>query len=89
MVILKDWKTGGNLDKKLRSCNVNGPVLSVHSDLMCLWDCVTVGWFWFFLAESGRFWGDKTRAFLLSWVLEVKKPKPFYLIEFSLGDFVN
>ena len=43
---------------KLKCCNVNGPLFSVHSDLMCLWDLRKGwGWFLFFLEIAEVFWG--------------------------------
>ena len=73
---------------KLKCCNVNRALFIVHSDLMCLWDLHNWGDFCFFVEEWKFFEGNKTHVFLLPWVTEAKKPKPFYLIEFSLGEFV-
>ena len=77
---------------KLKCFNVNRPLFGVHSDLMCHWSLHN-SWviFCFFVLfwESGSFWeGSKTHIFLLPGVTKAKKPKPLYLIEFSLGEFV-
>ena len=72
----------------LKRCNVNGPLFSVHSYLMCLWDLRKRGVIFVFSRERKFFEENKTRVFLLSWITEAKKPKPFYLIEFSLWEFV-
>ena len=69
------------LSVTLKCCNVNRSLFSIHSDLMCLW-------YFCFLAERKFFEGNKTCVFLLSWATETNKPKPFYLIEFSLDEFV-
>ena len=91
-IIHKMWWRNFFQTVKLKRFNVNRPLFSVHSDLMCLWDLRNSGViFCFFVLfwESGSFWGgSKTRVFLLPGVTKAKKPKPLYLIEFSLGEFV-
>ena len=78
---------------KLKCCNVNGPLLSVHSNLMYLWGLYKGGViFAFFQWDRGRIWNSGasgTCVFLLSWVIEAQKPKTFYLIEFSIGEFLK
>ena len=78
---------------KLKCCNVNGPLLSVHSNLMCLWGLYKGGVIFVFLQwDMGRIWNSgasETCVFLLCWATEAQKPKTFYLIEFSFGNLLN
>ena len=58
---------------KLKGCNVNEPLLTVHNDSMCLWDLRNSGEiFVLWQGDSRRFWGNKKRLFLLSRVIEAK-----------------